>query len=169
MIILIILLLVLLLPVPIKTSVIYSEKKLDIYLYNLKFKKKKEKKRPSLNKMYLKRKEVLYISKLGINVLRHNSFKPHIKLNINFIYGLDDAANTAKLYGLLNVANPIIYALLGEFFLIKNFDYKVNADFNKSLFKFNMISIIFINLLTILYVIGIFSTKYIIGKRFAKA
>jgi hypothetical protein len=158
---LLIFLLVLVLPLPIKTSVFYSEKKLDIFIYNYKLKEKKAKRKLILSKEASQKKKIWHIIKLGINVLRRNSFKPYINVNINFMYGLEDAANTAELYGLLNSINPVIYKFLGEIFIIKNFNFNVHADFNKTLLKFNMVSIIFINLLTILYVIGIFSTKYL--------
>lgn len=166
MIVLLIFLLVLLLPIPIKTSILYSEKKLGIYLYNFKLNKRKLIKKATTTKIPLKKKKVLSILKLGINVLRNNFFKPYIKLNINFMYGLDDAANTAEVYGLLNLMNPVIYKIFGEFFFVKNFVYNIHASFNKTILKFNIRSIIFINLLTILYMIAIFSTKYIIEKRF---
>jgi hypothetical protein len=160
------LLLVLLLPIPIKTSVFYSEKKLGIYFYNFKLTQKKHKKKTAVVKVSPPKKKIISIFKLGINVLRHNRFKPYIKLNINFMYGLEDAAKTAEVYGLLNLMNPVIYKGLDEFFIVKNFVYNIHADFNKTLLKFNMISIIFINLLTIIYIIAVFSTKYIIGKKF---
>lgn len=166
MILLLIILLVLLLPIPIKTSVFYSEKKLGIYLYKFKLNMNKMKKKPKVNKIHPKKKKSLSTIKLGVNVLRHNLLKPHINLNINFMYGLDNAATTAQLYGLLNLMNPAIYKFLDEFFIVKNFDYNIQANFNKILLKFNIVSIIFINLLTILYIITIFSTKYIIGKKF---
>lgn len=165
MIVLLVFLLVLLLPIPIKTSILYSEKNLGIYIYNFKL-TKKVKKKITVNKTPLHKKKFVPILKLGINVLRHNFFKPYIRLNINFMYGLEDAANTAQVYGLLNLMNPVIYKVLGEFFSIKNFVYNIHANFNTKILKFNIKSIIFINLLTILYIIVVFLTKYMIGKKF---
>ncbi|WP_123053594.1 DUF2953 domain-containing protein [Clostridium sp. JN-1] len=147
--ILIIILFLFIIPVPVKLKILYRNGKFNMYIYNvevfeklLKNQKKEEKK---VRKSYLENLSSILSS------LKNNKLKPVIKLNINFIFGFDDAAYTAIVYGVLCSSYSALRKLLNIVFKIKKFHVNITPNLNKSICDLELNSIISISLVKIIY------------------
>ena len=105
-------------PIPLKFTSYYSSE--DYYIKFYKFiliSKHKNNKPKNLNKLikYTKKnKSKFNISKYRkfLSKLFYSKFKPSLKVNLNFSYSLNDACNTALIYGLLYTLFSFLYHLI---------------------------------------------------------
>jgi hypothetical protein len=149
------LIVLLVIPIPIKIKIKYDDMKLDFYLYNI-----------NLNNMLrrIKRKTEHIVDAKPDRVHTFNNtiktystlveklkFKPTLKLKLDLVYGLDDAAYTALLHGIITSLYPILIQFLSLFFKVKENNIKAQPEFNKFILKLEIDSIIFINLAKVIY------------------
>lgn len=149
------LLLFFLIPLPLALKATYENNKLYIYIYKFKIypSKKTIKSMPepkskgifpkliyinTIKKIYTKCKTLIYNSKL--------------KIDLNVLYGSENAAITGIFYGLIHSNISYIYRLLKSIFNIKYFHCNIVPKFNNSIFKIEFKSIVFINLGKIIYI-----------------
>lgn len=166
-IILIIILIILFLPLPIKIKLEYLDKNLIIKLYKYplfsskngvenKYLKKLMKKKPKIktNKIKAKRK---FTRKLSFkNLYRNfskNKLKPKIKIKASISYGIDDAAISAMLYGLLCNIPFILYLFLSIIFKVKDLSFDIDPKFNSTLLTFGITSIFYFNIANIICIL----------------
>ena len=154
---------IILFPIPLKITLKYSSKVLEIYIYNKNLKTKT----PSKNKLKSKPKNVFFKSftlndlKLIIYKIQNLKFKPTLKLNTSLEYGFDDAAFVAILYGLIHSAHSFLYLLLINFINVKNIDLKVIPHFEENDLHLEILSIIYMNLAKIIYMVLIMSFCFV--------
>jgi len=156
---------IILFPIPLKITLKYSNKVLEIYIYNKKIKAKS----PSKDKVNSKIKAIekgmgkidFFKSltfndlKLIIHKIKNLKFKPTIILNTKLEYGFDDAAFVAILYGIIHSAHSSLYLLLQNFVIVKKVDLKVTPHFEENDFSIEISSIIYANLGKIIYMVFI--------------
>ncbi|KZL94243.1 hypothetical protein CLMAG_12960 [Clostridium magnum DSM 2767] len=153
--ILCILILLFIIPIPIKIKVKYIDMKLDFYLYNI-----------NLNNIlrHIKRKTKHIVEdkpdrvhnfgnsiKTFSTLRKKLKFKPVLKLKLDLIYGLDNAAYTALLHGIITSFYPMLVQFLSLFFKISENNIEAQPEFNKFILKLEIDSIIFINLAKVIY------------------
>lgn len=143
-----ILVLICLLPFPIKLGFSFINNKIIISLYNLKINFDREKKRKAKFKVKYEMNLKEYIQEI-----KHLHFKATMKTNIYIHMGLDDAAKTAELFGVMNYLIPIIFIELEKFFKIKKYDYNVIPDFKENIFEIKINSIIWISIAKTIYIL----------------
>lgn len=152
---------IILFPIPLKITLKYSNKVLEIYVYNKKLNlnnlsKKdlknniKSKSKPSLFKDFTLRDINLIIYKI-----KNLKFKPTLTLNTKVEYGFDDAAFVAILFGLINSAFSLFYLQLIKFVKLKKIDFKIIPTFRENYFYMEISSIIYASLAKIIYIISI--------------
>lgn len=151
---LLITLIFLFLPFPVLITIICKTNALFVYIFGIKlYPRKKNKKNISPQKY--KKKKSKKISFEDYTEIWHkintNPFKPSLYFEFNMIYGLDDAAKTAILYGTLSSLPPFLYKLLCSFFHTKKFKIDLKPIFEKSILDFKIKSIIWINFAKIIY------------------
>ncbi len=168
-IIFIIILIILFLPLPIKIKLEYSNKNLVIKLYKYmifsslngvenKYLKKLIKNKPKIKDNNIKSKsqrnliKKISYKKLYKNIST-NKLKPKIKLNASLIYGIDDAAVSAILYGLLCNIPTLLYFILNIIFKVKNLSFDIKPKFNTTLLTFGITSIFYFNIANIIYML----------------
>lgn len=145
--ILIILIFLLSTPIPVKLKIVYKNGQFTVYIYNMKLSKttlkgrKKDKGKTNLTNLLN-----TFLS------LKNNKLKPVIKLDVNFTYGFDDPAYTAIVYGLICSSYRIFTDILSSMFKIKKYHIHVLPSMNKVICDFQLNSIIFINLVKIIYI-----------------
>lgn len=151
--IVIVIILIILIPLPINITLKYDRKLFLFKIYNLKidFSKRKAKKEidkaaRKTNKFTMKKTQKIF------NLLRENKFKPSINFNLDFQYGLDDAAQTAILYGLLWNAFPVIQYLVSAIFKIKKLNVNIIPRYNEELVKLDLHCIIFASIAKTIYI-----------------
>ena len=150
---------IILFPIPLKITLKYSNKVLEIYIYNKKLKVKT----PSKNNIKSKPKDNFFKSftlsdiKQIIYKIKNLKFKPLLILNTKLEYGFDDAAFVAILFGLLHSAYSFLYLLLINFVKVKNIDFKVIPHFEENDLNMEILSIIYMNLAKIIYMAFIMS------------
>lgn len=153
--ILCILLFILVIPIPIKIRIIYDNMKLHFYLYNINLTHKLHRvAKKTKNTVDTKPDRIHNFNntiKTCSSLIKKLKFKPVLKLNLNLVYGLDDAAYTALLHGVINSIYPMIIQFLSLFFKIKKHNIKSQPEFNKFILKLEIDSIIFINLAKVIY------------------
>lgn len=139
-------------PIPVKLRILYKNNKFSMYIYNTeisnKLLKNQKKEKKKLKKNYSKNLSSILSS---LSSLKNNKLKPVLRLNINFTYGLDDAAYTAIVYGLLCSSYSLLERLLNMIFKIKKFHINITPNLNESICDFELNSIISINLVKIIY------------------
>lgn len=155
----IILFLILFIPIPIKIGVKYNDKVLKFALYNVDITDKLNylKTKVRLDVKY-KEDRVPAISntaKTILNSLRDMKFKPNLNIKINIHYGLSDAAYTALAFGMLSTFICTTIRLSSPFINIRNKKLNIVPEFNKSILKLDINSIIFINLAKFIYISSI--------------
>ncbi|MFL0196522.1 DUF2953 domain-containing protein [Clostridium sp. WILCCON 0269] len=150
-------------PFPVKIQIKYSNKKFTFKIYNLNItdKIKSIKNNYSLDHPKIENKLSFFVNaiKINSNLLKEIKFKASIKLNINIIYGLEDAAHTALVYGLIPLINALGFKILSKIFIVKQNQIHIKPDFNNFYLKIDMTSIIYISLAKIIYT-GILLLKY---------
>ena len=168
-IIFIIILIILFLPIPIKIKIEYLNNNLIIKLYKYtlfstkngienKLLKKIIKKEPKVKETVaksnakMKHPKKISIKKLYKNIST-NRFKPKLKINAFLIYGFDDAAFTALLYGLLCNLPNLLYFFLSIIFNIKKLSFDIDPKFNTTLLSFGITSIFYFNIANIIYML----------------
>jgi hypothetical protein len=148
---------IILFPIPLKITLKYSNKILEIYVYNKKLQRKVHKK----GKLVKKQKNTSYNSytlsdmKLIINKFIGLKFKPTLSLVTNVEYGFDDAALVAILFGLIHSTYSFLYLLLLNFVKIKKIDHKVIPNFKEKSLNIEIHSIIYTSLAKIIYMLTI--------------
>lgn len=164
---LLILLVLLIVPIPIKFKATFKKGLYSISIYNIilfsnndgiarRFLKKKDlNAKDNLNKGKdkVKSKNKINFRKL-YSSLNNNKFKPKLKFNADIDYSLNDAANTALLYGLLCNLNPVLYKVFSVIFAIKHIKLNIVPKFKDMiLLEFSINSIITLNLAQIIYML----------------
>ncbi|MCB2292012.1 DUF2953 domain-containing protein [Clostridium algoriphilum] len=149
-------LIIILFPIPIKITLKYSNKVLEIYIYNKKLKKKKPLNLGLKNNLVSEPK-YNFLESMSLNdiesiiyKIKNLKFKPIIILNTKLEYGFDDAAFVAILYGLIHSTYSLLYQILINFVKVKNMDFRVIPHFEKNHFNMGISSIIYINLAKII-------------------
>jgi len=170
-IVLLLTLIILLFPIPIKITLKYSNKVMEIYLYNKKLKLKKPSKINLNNDLESKLKETIFNSLLLSNIkliiykIKKLKFKPIVTLNTKLEYGFDDAAVVAILFGLIHSAYSFLYLLLMNFVKVKKTNFKVIPHFQKNDYNMEISSVIYINLAKTIYIAFVMSLCLITIKR----
>jgi hypothetical protein len=156
---------IILFPIPIKITLKYTNKLLEIYIYN----KKLNINVPSTNKLKHKTKSKTnlvskFIKSINFNDIRqivykiiNLKFKPSLILKTKLEYGVDDAAFVAILFGMIHSAYSFLYLLLKNFVTVKTIDLKVTPYFEEKDFKIKIKSIIYVSLAKIIYMAIIMS------------
>jgi len=162
---------IILFPIPLKITLKYSNKVLEIYIYNKKLKVKT----PSKNHLKCKQKESFFKTitlsdiRLLIYKIKNLKFKPKLSLKTKLEYGFDDAALVAILFGLIHSVYSFIYLLLINFIKVSSIDLTVAPHFEENDFNMEILSIISINLAKIIYMAFIISICLLsINKRHKK-
>jgi len=157
----------LLIPIPIKLSFNYSKLNMNFYIYNFKLNleklmklyKKKEKK-VTAQPLEKKKKEFDLTTIFSlINSIENIKFKPTIRFNFYCNYGFIDASNTAIAYAYINSISPFLYKLLNKPFKIKSYDYNIKPDFQGAFLESSIHSIIFVNIIKIIYMLVFIKNK----------
>jgi len=156
---------IILFPIPLKITLKYSNKVLEIYVYNKKLKIKALSKlgldnvsnpNTKTNKKTKKKKNILKsftfndLKLINYKVM-HLKFKPTLHLNTNLEYGFDDAAFTAILFGIIHNIYSFLYLLLQNFVKVKKIGIKVIPHFEEHDFNFEISSIIYSSLVKNVY------------------
>lgn len=185
--ILIIMALILLFPIPIKFRISYIDKVLKIKLFNINLKRKPKKHKDTKKeiskediksedytdyKNAIKKNKSVYISTLKILIkkLRHNVFKPTLRLNFRLEYDLDNAATTALMYPLITEFLTLVCTMLRIPFTVKKNNISVICKFENSFFANCDLSCIFIlNLAKLINMIILLLLSYLGGKKYGKS
>ena len=144
---------IILLPIPLKTTLKYSNKTLEVFVYNKKVKTKAISKSdvknfPDIN--LFKSFELKDMKPIFYRV-RRLRLKFALSLNTKLEYGFDDAALVAILFGLIHSSYSFLYSSLSNFVEVKNITLKVTPHFEESDFKMETLGIIYMNLVKIIY------------------
>lgn len=151
---LLITLIFLFLPLPVLITMGYKTNTLSVYIFGIKLYPSKKNNKNIFKKKHKKKKNkkiTLKDYKKIWHKINTNPFKPSLYFEFNMIYGLDDAAKTAILYGTLSSLPPFLYNLLCSFFHTKKFKIDLKPIFEKSILEFKIKSIIWINFAKIIY------------------
>ena len=150
---------IILFPIPLKITLKYSNKVLGIYIYN----KKLIIRRPAKKALksdrimdFFKSLELRHL-RLIIYKFKKLKLKPTLVLNTKIEFGLNDAAITAILYGAIHSIYSFMYLLLIDYVNVKNIDLKVIPHFEENDFNMETLSIIYMNLAKIIYMVLIMS------------
>lgn len=139
----------LLIPLPVKISTVYDNRLLAIKIYNHKIELQ--------SKHEVKENAKAAIS-MDINIkpilkfLQKNRLKPSLRLNLKLVYGFGDAAYTGIFYGIIHAVCPFLIELLKGIAKVKKSKMSINPEFDKSIFNLQISSIIFINLVQVIYI-----------------
>ncbi|MFL0268368.1 DUF2953 domain-containing protein [Candidatus Clostridium radicumherbarum] len=159
--ILLVIIILLLIPIPIKLSIKYSSFNINFYLYNFKlnFDKLRKLYRKSEIKKHVKplHKEkyefdYTYILFL-IDRIENIKLKPTIRFKFYCNYGFSEASSTAIAFGYINSISPFLYKLLNTPFKIKSYDFNIKPNFQGVFLESSINSIIFVNIIKIIYMI----------------
>ncbi len=160
----IIIILIILVPIPIKFKLKYADKKLAMYIYNIDLISKiksTQKNAKSKNKKNFDLQNFKFL----LSSLSRNKLKPTLRFRLNLQYGLDDAAYTAIFYGLVSALSPLIIKVLNYFFKIKKQSISITPNLNKFILKLELESIIFVNLVKVIYISYIIYKTRVINKK----
>lgn len=153
--ILCILVVLLIIPIPIKIKIKYDDMKLDFYIYNINLNDMLRRIRKKATQTIDTKPDRIHTfantMKTYSTLRKKLKFKPALKLKLDLIYGLDDAAYTALIHGIITSFYPILIQFLSLFFKMKENNIKVQPEFNKFILKLEIDSIIFINLAKVIY------------------
>ncbi|WP_446899092.1 DUF2953 domain-containing protein [Clostridium sp. LBM24168] len=157
------------LPVPLKIRVSYDNKKIYINFFNIdilnKFTSNQKKFKLESNRS---KKNLSYTIKKIKSIIRYllnSKSKFRINIKINIYYGLDDAADTAILYGVLHSLTPILFIFISKLFKIGKKNINITPYFNKNYFKIEITSIIYISFAKIIYIIIFLSVENLASKK----
>jgi len=142
-------------PIPIKIKVKYDGVKLDFYLYNINLNNMLHRAKRKTEHIVDTKPDRIHTFVNSIktySTLRKKlKFKLGLKFKLDLVYGLDNAAYTALLHGVITSIYPILIQFLNSFFNIKENNIKVQPEFNKFILNLEIDSIIFINLAKVIY------------------
>lgn len=147
--------LIFLIPLPLTLKVTYENNKLYIYIYKFKVypSKKTIKSMPEPKpKGFFPKLVYIKTTKYIYTKCKRLIYNSKLKIDLNVLYGSENAAITGIFYGLIHSSFSYIYGLLRSIFNIKHFNFNVVPKFNNSIFKIEFKSIIFINLGKIIYI-----------------
>lgn len=150
--ILLIILMLLFIPFPVILDFFYKDYDIILKLYNRSIKEIQLFNRVQETKHDLQRKHFFFPFDY-IREIKRFHFKPHLKVHANIILGLDDAAKTAEIFGLMNYFIQLAFLFSKNFFKIKDIDYKINPDFKKNILEIKIHSIIWINIAKTIYIV----------------
>jgi len=153
---------ILLFPIPLKITLKYSNKVLEIYIYNKKLKLssknnfKTKATKISSSKSFNPFKSIFKSFTFSdikqiIYKISNIKFKPTLTLNTKLEYGFDDAAFVAILYGLIHSSYSFLYLFLLKFFKVKNIGIKVTPHYKETNINMEISCIIHISLAKIIY------------------
>lgn len=151
----ILLCLILFFPVPLKIYILFIEKEFNIYIYNFNIKNKSFKNKPIIESL----SESIKSSKFKLSNTKKNKSssknkkKTKISLKLCINYGLDDAFETAIFYGLIYGGLNILLTYLSTYMILKPLDIKVTPEYNTEKFDIKIKSIIYLNLVKIIYIL----------------
>ena len=150
---------IILFPIPIKITLKYTNKVLEIFIYNKKLRTNRVTENDIEHIPNLKPFRMFNLNelKLIIHKLRKLKLKPTLTLQTKLEYGFDDAAFVAILFGLIHSTHGFLYLLLIDFVKVKNIDLKVIPHFEENDFNMETLSIIYMNLVKIIYMAFIMS------------
>lgn len=150
-------LIIILFPIPIKLTLKYSNKVLEIFIYNKKIKVKTHSNVVQKTIVKINTRNKFFKSftfsdfKFIIYKYMKLKFKPTITLNTKLEYGFDDAALVAILFGLFHSAYSFLYLTLLNFAKIKKINLKIIPYYEKNDLNMEVLSIIYISLAKIIY------------------
>jgi hypothetical protein len=130
--------------------------KLNVYIYNINITNRLHNTKKKVDhQIDAKPKVHTFTNTLRVasDLITNLKFKPVLKLRFYLLYGLDNAAYTAILHGLITSAYPTLLQLLELFFNMKENDCKIEPEFNKFVLKLEIDSIISINLAKVIYIL----------------
>jgi hypothetical protein len=164
--ILLLIIILLVIPIPIKFSFKYTKNTFNIYIYNFKinlkksmnFLKEKGKKTTATFKEEDHKLDLSSVFAL-INYIDTIKYKPTLRFRLYCNYGLIDASKTAITYGYIYALSPLIYKSLNIPFKIKKYDYDIEPNFEGTFLESNIDSIIFVNIIKIIYMFIVIRTK----------
>lgn len=160
-----ILVLLIFVPIPIKIYLKYINNVLTIKIYNFKVKLNKKESIEIREKAKQKMHKIQKINYRGfIYAMTHSKLKPSLILSIDMAYGLDDAAYTGILYGLIYSLYGISVQYIENIVKLKKFNFKLSPDFDEVKFYIELSSIISISLAQVIYIILSF-LKYVSIKK----
>lgn len=141
-------------PIPLKITLKYSNKVLEMFIYNKKIKLKVPSKtglKTDSKKSFVKSLTFSDIRSIFYKIV-NLKFKSTLILSTKLEYGFDDSAFVAILFGLIHSTYSFLYLSLLKFFKVKTIDFQVIPHFKKNDFNIEIFSIIYINLAKIIYV-----------------
>ncbi len=143
-------------PLPLFLTCRYKNNKLNVYVYNIKIYPTKK----TIDAVKEPKPKTLYPKLAYLKTIRHIYIysnaalsKSTLRLKSHISYGFDDPCTTAILYGIFHSVSEYLYILFSDLVKVKNFNVSITPVFNKSVFEFEIKSIIFINLAKIIYII----------------
>lgn len=155
-IILCILIILLFIPIPLKVRVSYKDNNFNFYLYNMNLTGKIIHTQKEINRSIDRKEDQIpkykNTLKIALDSIRDIKYKPTIKIRLNIVYGLDNAAYTALLHGFVTSFYPILIQLINMLFHVKESDIKAHPEFNKFVLALEVNSIIFVNLAKVIYI-----------------
>lgn len=150
-------------PIPIKFYLFYDVNKLTLKIYNKNIKiNSEELKKDSIKLNKVKKKKKIYSADIKTLwcILKKNKLKPSIKLNVNLNYGLDDAAVTAILFGLIYNFYSLIEWFFYSILKVKDMNFQLTPNYNKMLFILELNGIIYVSLVKIIFIYVILRKSY---------
>lgn len=158
-------------PIPLIFELEYVDNIFNLYIYkklifstNKKIKKEKQKSHKVKQKKEKEPKSKViskyFDIKAIISSLYTNPYKPKLKVWLDFKYSLDDAANTALLYGVLQNTLATVFNLLNAFLKLQVKEFKIIPLFNNTTgFFLKIKGIFYINLAKIIYILFLYFNK----------
>lgn len=157
-------LVILLIPIPLKLRLYYKNGEIVLQIFS--FKKYIKKQIQKVSKFKKKHKNKQKLTNYDyVNIVKkvdNNPIKFRVKINIKMDYGLEDAADTAILYGIIWSIYPFIERLFKIFFSFKNLNLKVSPDYNGKKVQmdikiFTLLNILIL-LINIIYIVMVLKT-----------
>lgn len=143
-------------PIPIKTTINYTDNHIRFYLYKINVTDKmnfiKRKAEKDIEKKPDRIPRFKSIFRTTLRIIKDIKYKPSLKIKTAIILGLDDAAYTALLCGLVKSFYPIITQYISLLFNVKKNTLKTIPEFNKTILTLQINSIIFISLAKVIYI-----------------
>ncbi|OPJ63183.1 DUF2953 domain-containing protein [Clostridium oryzae] len=163
--VLIVLLAILLFPIRLKFTTVYENRMFRVYFFNkeLNAKKKVMEEKANVRNYNIAHRKFYKIFKenfsTAIEKLSRNPHKIKAAVKFELRYGFEDAALTGIAYGLFNGINSFIYVYLRKLFNMKDYKFDIIPDFKNPQFNFRITSIIYFNLVKVIYILVILSRR----------
>lgn len=159
--------LIILFPIPLKITLIYDKGIFTLKLFNktlipLKGKNNKLpedyiKSASAEKKANFKLQNITDI----IKFLKDTKVKFSLRTKIHIEYSIEDAAASAIAYGMIYQVMASVYNLLKCFFKVRRFRPSIKMKYNENFFKITITSIVIVNIVKIIYIIGFIYYTYI--------